>query len=71
MTPSRSGPFPITEETPILTSSHPTRFDLTTGTFSLAGTNPGFIFFGFGISPAAPAPEASTRAAWHAGAREA
>lgn len=36
------------------------RFDLTTGTFSLAGTNPGLIFFGFGSSPAAPVPEAST-----------
>lgn len=36
------------------------RFDLTTGTFSLAGTNSGLIFFGFGSSPAAPVPEAST-----------
>jgi len=36
------------------------RFDLTTGTFSLAGANPGLIFFGFGSSPAAPVPEAST-----------
>ena len=35
------------------------RFDLTTGTFSLVGTNPGLIFFGMGSSPA-PVPEAST-----------
>lgn len=33
------------------------RFDITEGTFSLVGTNPGVIFFGFGSSPAkVPAP---------------
>jgi MYXO-CTERM domain-containing protein len=40
------------------------RYDLAAGTWTLVGTNPGLIFFGFGSSPAAvPAPPSAVLAA--------
>jgi hypothetical protein len=45
--------------TPVQRLGGVARYDLTDGTWSLVGTNPGVIFFGFGASPAA-VPEPSS-----------